>query len=131
MIDQNNAGLDKTLNRLFPSNIRAISVFDLRPDFHDYTEDGDLVQLGKKEKYILFTSDDRSIKKKTYPPCKHGGIIKMPGMPSKEEILERLQKLIKSGPRYLKQIRGHFTKLTNEGAIIYKEHNQVVEVRFK
>jgi hypothetical protein len=71
------------------------------------------------------------MKKKKFPPCTHGGIIKMPGMPSKEEILKRLEKLIKSGPHYLKQIRGHFTRLTNEGAVIYKEHDVKVEVVFK
>lgn len=131
MIDQNLASLDEELNRLFPKKIRAVSIFDLEPDFHDYTEDPELIRLGHKEDYILLTSDDRSIKKTKYPPCTHGGIIKMPGMPSKEEILARMQKLIKSGPRYLRQIRGHFTRLTNDGALIHKEHNEVIEVIFK
>jgi hypothetical protein len=130
MIDQTNPTLDKTLNDLFPSHIRAVSVFDLRPDFHDYTKDRDLIQLGHKEQYIFLTSDDKTITKTKYPPCKHGGIIKMPGMPSKEEVLERVRKLIKSGPHYLKQIRGHFTRLNNDGAVIYKEHDQVTEVKF-
>jgi hypothetical protein len=130
MIDQNLASLDEDLNELYPRKIQAVSVFNLRPDFHNYTEDDDLVQLGRKERYILFTSDDRSMKRKKYPPCTHGGIIKMPGMPSKQEVLARLKKLIEAGPHYLKQIRGHFTYLTNEGATIYKEHNQKVEVKF-
>ena len=130
MIDQNLASLDVTLNNLFPRKIQAISVFDLKPDFHDYTEDPELIRLTGEERYILLTSDNKSIKRSKYPPCTHGGIIKMPGMPSKEEVLVRLQKLISSGPKYLKEIRGHFTRLTNEGATIYKEHNQVVEVKF-
>jgi len=130
MIDQNLASLDEELNRLYPRKIKAVSVFDLEPDFHDYTKDEDLVRVGKKERYILFTSDDRSMKKRKFPPCTHGGIIKMPGMPSKPEVLARLKKLIESGPHYLKQIRGHFTYLTNESATIYKEHNEVVTVRF-
>jgi hypothetical protein len=130
MIDQTNPSLDKTLNDLFPGHVRAVSVFDLRPDFHDYTKDRDLIQLGHKERYVFLTSDDKTITKTKYPPCKHGGIIKMPGMPSKEEALERVRKLIKSGPHYLKQIRGHFTRLNNDGAIIYKEHDQVTEVKF-
>ena len=130
MIDQNNASLEKTLNGLFPRKIQAVSVFDLKPDFHDYTDDEDLVQLGRKERYILFTSDDKSMKRKKFPPCTHAGIIKMPGMPSKDEVLSRLKKLLQSGPHYLRQIRGHFTYLTNEGATIYKEHDQKVEVKF-
>lgn len=130
MIDQNLASLDEELNSLYPRKIKAVSVFDLEPDFHDYTEDEDLVRLGKRERYILFTSDDKSMKKRKFPPCTHGGIIKMPGMPAKAEVLARLKKLIESGPQYLKQIRGHFTYLTNEGATIHKEHNQVVEVKF-
>lgn len=130
MTDQNLASLDVELNRLFPKKIQAVSVFELRPDFHDYTQDPDLVQLTREERYVLLTSDVRSIKKRKFPPCTHGGIIKLPGMPSKEEVIARLQKLIRSGPQYLKQIRGHFTRLTNEGATIYKEHDQIVEVRF-
>jgi hypothetical protein len=130
LIDQNLARLDEALNGLYPRKIQAVSVFDLRPDFHDYTEDPDLIRLGHKEHFIFLTSDTNSITKRKYPPCTHGGIIKMPGMPSKEEILERLQKLINSGPVHLRQIRGHFTHLTNDKAIIYKEHKQKVEVRF-
>jgi len=131
MIDQNLAGLDETLNSLYPRKIQAVSVFDLRPDFHDYTEDPDLVQLGGREHYIFLTSDNNSITKRKYPPCTHGGIIKMPGMPSTDEVLLRLRKLIHSGPRHLSQIRGHFTRLTSESATIYKEHDQQVKVAFK
>lgn len=130
MVDQNLATLDETLNDLFPRKIQAVSVFVLRPDFHDYTEDENLVQLGREERYILFTADIKSIKLKKFPPCTHAGIIKMPGMPSKPEVLARLKKLIQSGPRYLRQIRGHFTYLTNEGATIYKENNKTVKVKF-
>ncbi len=130
MIDQNLASLDEELNSLFPRRIQAVSVFELRPDFHDYTGDPELVQLTRTENYILLTSDVKSIKRVKYPPCTHGGIIKMPGMPSKEEVLARLQKLIRIGPYYLRQIRGHFTRLTNDGATIYKEHGEIVEVRF-
>jgi hypothetical protein len=131
MIDQNLASLDETLNSLFPDRVQAVSVVELEPGFHDYTEDPELIQLGRKRNYILLTSDDKSIKKKKYPPCTHGGIIKMPGMPSKEEVLARLRKLLRTGPKYLRQIRGHFTSLTNDGATIYKKHNEVVEVVFK
>lgn len=130
MIDQNLASLDEEINRLFSRKVQAVSVFELRPDFHDYTKDPELVRLGTEERYIFFTSDNRSIKRKLFPPCTHGGIIKMPGMPSKEEVLARLKKLIESGPKYLRQIRGHFTYLKNEGATIYKEHGKIVEVRF-
>lgn len=130
IIDQNLASLDEDLNDLYPRTIKAVSVFELRPDFHDYTEDEDLVQLGKSEEYILLTRDVKSINKTKYPPCKHGGIIKLPGMPSKEEVLRRIRLLIKSGPQYLRQIRGHFTHLHENGATIYKEHSQTVEVRF-
>jgi hypothetical protein len=131
MIDQNLATLEEELNALFPKRLKAVSVFELKPDFHNYTEDEDLVQAGRENRYILFTSDDKSIKKRKYPPCTHAGIIKMPGMPSKEEVIARLRKLLLSGPQYLKQIRGHFTYLRNEGATIHKEHNQQVEVTFK
>jgi hypothetical protein len=130
MIDQNLASLDEDLNGLYPRAIKAVSVFDLKPDFHVYTEDEDLVQLGSEEKYILLTRDVKSITKTKYPPCKHGGIIKMPGMPSKEEVLRRIRLLVKSGPHYLRQIRGHFTHLHSAGATIYKEHGQTVEVTF-
>ena len=131
MIDQNLASLDETLNDLYPGKIQAVSVFELEPNFHDYTEDPDIIQLGRRRRFILLTSDVKSINKSTYPPCTHGGIIKMPGMPSKSEIIDRIQKLIRSGPRYLKEIRGHVTHLTNEGATIYKEHDLKIEVRFK
>ncbi|MCA1621842.1 MAG: hypothetical protein LC795_21725 [Acidobacteria bacterium] len=130
MIDQNLASLEDDLNGLYPHTIKAVSVFELRPDFHDYTEDEDLVLLGRKERFILLTRDVKSINKTNYPPCKHGGIIKLPGMPSKEEVLRRVRLLIHSGPRYLKEIRGHFTHLNTDGATIYKENDQTVEVRF-
>jgi hypothetical protein len=130
MIDQNLAGLDATLNGLYPRHIKAVSTLDFGNDFHDYTEDEDLVRLGSEERYILLTSDTNSINTRKFPPCSHGGIIKMAGMPSKDEVLTRIKKLIRSGPHYLKQIRAHFTHLNSDGAIIYKEHDEVVEVRF-
>jgi len=126
--DQNLAGLDATLNERYPKKIKAISA--LAHDFHDYTADEDLIRFGHKKKYILLTSDVKSIKKSKYPPCKHGGIVNLPGMPSKDEVLSRIEKLIQSGPRYLKQIRGHFTHLGSDGATIYKEHGEVVQVPF-
>ena len=116
---------------MYPKKIQAVSVFELEPDFHDYTEDPELIQLGRRERFILLTSDVNSINIKKFPPCTHAGIIKMMGMPSKEDVLARLHKLLRSGPHYLKQIRSHVTHLTDEGATIYKEHNETVEVRFK
>jgi hypothetical protein len=128
MTDQNLAGLDETLNELYPKRIRAVSTLD--KEFHDYTEDADLIRFGHKERYILLTRDVKSITKNRYPPCTHGGIIKMPGMPSKEEVISRLTKLIHLGPHLAKQIPGHFTHLKADGATIYKEHGEVVEVNF-
>jgi hypothetical protein len=128
MTDQNLAGLDDTLNQLYPKKIKAVSTLD--QDFHDYTADEDLIRYGHEKRYILLTCDVKSITRRKYPPCKHGGIIKMPGMPSKQEVLLRLQKLVQSGPRYLKQIRAHFTHLRSDGATIYKEHDEIVEVTF-
>ena len=93
--------------------------------FNDYTEDEDLIRFGAKERYILLTRDVKSITKGKYPPCTHGGIIKLPGMPSKEEVLSRLEKLVNSGPSHLRRIRGHFVHLRSDGATIYKEHQVV------
>lgn len=126
--DQNLAGLDAVLNERYPRKIKAISA--LAQSFHDYTADEDLIQFGHQKRYILLTRDVKSINRTKYPPCKHGGIVKLPGMPSKDEVMLRLEKLIRSGPRYLKQIRGHFTHLRSDGATIYKEHGEIVEVPF-
>ena len=131
LVDQNLASLDEKLNELFPRKIQAVSVFDLRPDFHDYTKDPELIRLGNRKRYILLTSDTNSITKKKYPPCNHGGIIKMSGMPSTEEVLARLQKLIRSGPTYLRQIRRHFTHLDSDSATICKEHGEITQVSFQ
>jgi hypothetical protein len=130
MTDQNLAGMDAELNSRYPRKLKAISLFDVK--MRDRTGDERLVQAGKEKRYILLTRDTRSInrKKRPFKPCTHYGIIKMPGMPSDEEVLERIDKLLKSGKRCLGQIVGHFTHLNADSAKIYKEHGEVVFVRF-
>lgn len=130
MTDQNLAGMDETLNTRHPKKIKAVSLFDVK--MRDRTGDERLVQAGKEERYVLLTRDVRSIKrtKEPFKPCTHYGIIKMPGMPSDDEVLARIDKLLKSGKKYLQEIAGHFTHLNADGATIYKEHGEVVEVNF-
>jgi len=132
MTDQNSAGLEDSLNSLFPGRIRAVSTLDLGTT-QNITKDHTLIELGKKYQRILLTRDVKTIKrrKKPFEPCTHHGIVKVIGMPNDAELLTRMRKLLFSGPIYVKQIEGHFTHLRADGATIYKKHGEVVEVKFK
>jgi hypothetical protein len=131
MTDQNSAGLEVSLNERFPRRIKAVSTLDL-DKVQNITQDHTLIEKGKKHGYILLTRDTVSIRhtKDPFKPCTHEGVINVVGMPDDEELLTRMRLLLLSGPRYVKQIRGHFTHLREAGATIHKENKQVVEVRF-
>jgi hypothetical protein len=132
MTDQCVAGFEDSLNALFPRRVKAVSTVDLGKT-QDITKDHTLIELGKKHRRILLTRDVRSIKRKKKPfqPCTHHGIVKAIGMPNDEELIDRMRKLLLSGPTYVRQIEGHFTHLRADGATIYKKDNQITEVPFK
>jgi hypothetical protein len=132
MTDQCAAGLEDTLNSLFPKRIKAISTLDLE-GVQNLTHDSTLIEKGIENEYILLTRDVATIKRKQTPfkPCTHYGIVKLIGMPNDYEATERLRKLLLAGPRYVKEIKGHFTHLRADGATIYKKDNVQVEVPFR
>jgi len=131
MTDQCAAGLEGPLNQRFPKRIKAVSARDLGST-QNTTEDHTLIELGQRYDQILLTRDVVTIKRKRKPfePCSHSGIIKAIGMPNDEELLEWIGKLLRSGPTYVRQIKGHFTHLKAEGATIYKKHGEITEVPF-
>ena len=131
MTDQCAAGFEDVLNEQFPKRVKAVSTLDLGKA-KDITEDHTLIEIGKKYRRILLTRDTTTIRKnkKPFKPCSHQGIIKAIGMPDDHELLERMRKLLFSGPTYVRQIKGHFTHLRSDGATIHKEHGRTIEISF-
>jgi hypothetical protein len=97
--------------------------------YQENTDDDVLINEGTVEyRRILLTGDKKTITKKKYKPCKHGGVIviKHP-RPDAEKVFAWMKAFIQSGKRAFAV--NHFTHLRPDGATIYT-HKEPVEVRF-
>jgi hypothetical protein len=98
--------------------------------FSQHTGDDTLVNKGTVEhERVLLTRDKRTITKKKYKPCKHGGVIviKHP-RPTADMVFAWMKAFVQSGKRAL--AKNHFTYLRADGATIYTLSREPVEVRF-
>lgn len=105
------------------SNVTAKTSVEkgLEPD----ADDSDLVGYGQN--WIVLTHDKTTINERTFPPCKHGGIIifKEPRW-FPETIVASLKKLRQSGKSTL--VAHHVTHLFAEKAVIHT-HTGKEEIR--
>jgi hypothetical protein len=98
-----------------------------------YSQDAkDEVLINKgtiEQKRLLLTGDKKSITRKKFKPCEHGGviIIKDP-RPNADKVCAWMKAFVQSGQRTL--AIGHFTHLKPDGATIYTHHKDPIKVRF-
>ncbi len=98
--------------------------------FRQDTKDDVLVNQGTvDQKRILLTGDKRTITKKKYKPCHHGGVIvlKHP-RPNADNVFACMKAFVESGKRALAV--NHFTHLKTDGATIHTLDQIPVILRF-
>lgn len=80
-------------------------------------------------KRVLLTGDKKTITKKKYRPCHHGGVIvlKHP-RPDAENVFAAMKAFIQSGQRSLAV--NHFTYLRTDGATIHTLNKEPVTLKF-
>lgn len=94
------------------------------------TKDEVLVNKGTVEhRRLLVTGDKRTITKKKFKPCHHGGVIVIKDpRPTAKKVCAWMKAFVQSGQRTL--AIGHFTHLREDGATIYTHDKDPITVRF-
>jgi hypothetical protein len=136
-VTQNHLNLMIDYNLLDPEilaalgRIRALKIKTIiECGFRQDTKDEVLVNRGTvDQKRILLTGDKKTITKKKYKPCNHGGVIvlKHP-RPDAANVFASMKAFIQSGQRAL--AINHFTYLRTNGATIHTLSKDPVELRF-
>lgn len=94
-----------------------------------WTKDPVLVEATTTERRLLLTSNYNDINESVYEPCSHGGIILIKhARPDAQIVYERMKAFTQSGSR--SHAKNHVTHLRAKDAIILKEHDEKVEVKF-
>jgi len=94
------------------------------------TKDEVLVNKGTVEqKRLLLTGDKKTITKRKFKPCEHGGVIVIKDpRPTADKVCAWMKAFVQSGQRAL--AIGHFTHLRADGATIYTHLKDPVKVKF-
>ncbi len=124
MIDENLWSVTDLSNKL-SGKITASTTKAL--GFKSGTADNVLVRATNTNGHMLLTLDKKSITRKTYPPCQHGGIILfLPRQKSDETKAGIIRKFLLSG--YRRHAIHGVTHLRADGADIYTHEDPAVPI---
>lgn len=89
------------------------------------TRDPQVVEATRKSRRILVTQDDSTIKRHTYPPCTHGGIIYIQSKSLLEPDIKKMFRIFCLSSK-TEHVVGHLTYLYRDHAEILTHKERII-----